>query len=915
MSTKTVCIVSLVLVTALGSATQAASTPFSVNAIYDAMVANDPTTGPDQSLGGTGLHVRDIPARRRVALVSWDISAIKQEGLSFENVSLELIAADGGTINVYGVSEELDNISGSLTWNAAPGVQNDPAPAVGDPVALDLADLSELLMTFSGIPGGSSTRVASEPSQALADFMNTDTDGIITLLFAPPEGGQAILRSAIRWNNPLAGTFLQGFVGGVSRSATRPLPEDGLGDVYRDSSLSWTAGGSAASHDIYLGTGLDDVNDASRLNPMGVLVSEGQDANSLMPGRLELGATYYWRVDEVNSAPDRTIFKGPVWSFTVEPVSIPVTPVSVTASSAHADTMGPENTIDGSGLNALDQHSTQDTDMWLSGMGDTTPTLQYEFDKAYKLHEMWVWNSNQMIESFIGIGAKDIVVETSVDGESWTVLAGATQLAQAPGAADYTANSIIDLEGAVARYVKITITSGHGISPQQGLSELRFLYIPTYARNPQPEDGAVDVSVDASLTWRAGREAVSHQVALSTDPAAIAEGTAPITDTDSSSLDPQGLDLASTYYWQTTEVNRAETPGAYADAVWSFSTQPYVVVDDFEAYNDDCGRIFFIWEDGFGHNGSEGIEGCTVPPSNGNGSGSIVGNAQAPFAETSTVNSGAQAMPLDYEGASVTTRRFTPAQDWSRAGITTLVIYFYGMPGNTGQLYALINGQKVLYNGDAANLSLPIWSQWNIDLASVDTDLSRVGTLSIGTDGPGAGMILVDDIRLYAEPPALPDELVWVEAESGSVTAPMTVFAEAETPGASGTGFVSCPLGTADAGSAPPYPDGTLTLPFTVEGGVYTIRFRVAFPGGDDSCWIRVPTATIDSAVHSSGWIHFNDIPPSADWHWSQFIKSEDQGGEPPVQFTLDAGTHNIEIAYRGADLKFDAMQIQRIGQ
>ena len=63
------------------------------------MVANDASQGPDQSAGGSGLHIRDIDVRRRVALVSFDISAIKQEGASFEGVSLSVIAADGGAID------------------------------------------------------------------------------------------------------------------------------------------------------------------------------------------------------------------------------------------------------------------------------------------------------------------------------------------------------------------------------------------------------------------------------------------------------------------------------------------------------------------------------------------------------------------------------------------------------------------------------------------------------------------------------------------------------------------------------------------------------------------------------------------------------------------------------------------------
>ena len=70
--------------------------------------------------------------------------------------------------------------------------------------------------------------------------------------------------------------------------------------------------------------------------------------------------------------------------------------------------------------------------MWLSGMGDAAPSIQYEFDKAYKLHEMWVWNSNQLIESFVGIGVKDVVIEYSLDGTEWMTLENVPQFAQAP---------------------------------------------------------------------------------------------------------------------------------------------------------------------------------------------------------------------------------------------------------------------------------------------------------------------------------------------------------------------------------------------------------------------------------------------------------------------------------------------------
>ena len=97
--------------------------------------------------------------------------------------------------------------------------------------------------------------------------------------------------------------------------------------------LAWTAGEFAATHDVYLGKAFADVNDATRTNPKGVLVSQGQTAAEYDTSALEFGQTYFWRIDEVNQAPDNTIYKGHVWWFTVEPYAYPIKPAKATASS------------------------------------------------------------------------------------------------------------------------------------------------------------------------------------------------------------------------------------------------------------------------------------------------------------------------------------------------------------------------------------------------------------------------------------------------------------------------------------------------------------------------------------------------------------------------------------------------------
>ncbi len=292
-------------------------------------------------------------------------------------------------------------------------------------------------------------------------------------------------------------------VGAETEFAMDPVPTNEASDVARDAVLSWTAGEFAATHDVYLGTSFEDVNNASRSNPMGVLVSQGQSGTSYDPtGLLGLGQTYYWRVDEVNAPPSSTIFKGAVWSFTSEPVAYPVTGVTATASGTYEAGSEPQNTVNGSGLNEDDQHSINLNDMWLATPNEGEPLwIQYEFDHAYKLHELWVWNYNIAFEAVVGFGIKSAALEYSLDGQTWTSF-GDVELAQATSSSSYTHNTTIDLDGVVAKFVRLTVNSGYGFLGQYGLSEVRFFYIPVQASQPEPASGAFDVPVDAILDWR-----------------------------------------------------------------------------------------------------------------------------------------------------------------------------------------------------------------------------------------------------------------------------------------------------------------------------------------------------------------------------------------------------------------------------
>ncbi len=446
--------------------------------------------------------------------------------------------------------------------------------------------------------------------------------------------------------------------------AKGPKPEDGAIDIPRDVVMSWTAGKYAATHDVYFGTAFDDVNAASRSNPLGVLVSQGQAAATYDPaGLLEFDTTYYWRIDEVNAAPSTQIFRGKVWSFTTEPFAYPVANIIATTNGVSDEGSGPERTVDGSGLNAADEHSTEATDMWLALPGAEPLYIQYEFDRVYKLHEMLVWNYNVQFELLLGFGLKGVTVEYSENGADWTTL-GDFEFARATAKASYAANTTVAFDGVPVKFVRINVNSGYGMMGQFGLSEVRFMYIPAHAREPQPADGAADVEVGTALAWRSGREAASHEVYLGADPDALA-----LAGTVSSATFAPALEFGSIYYWQVVEVNEADAVTAWTGDLWSFSTQDYASIDGFEAYNDDIEAgtaIFDTWLDGWV-----------------NDTGSTVGYIETPFAEKSIVHGGSQSMPFQYDNAtspfySEAWREFETAQNWTGNGADTLVLYVRG---------------------------------------------------------------------------------------------------------------------------------------------------------------------------------------------------------------------------------------------
>ena len=113
------------------------------------------------------------------------------------------------------------------------------------------------------------------------------------------------------------------------------------------------------------------------------------------------------------------------------------------------------------------------------------------------------------------------------------------------------------------------------------------------ATKPDPKDGSMLEGTWATLTWRAGELAVSHDVYLSDNFDDVNEGTpdSPSYRGNKSLTDtmqivgfvgfpyPEGLVPGTTYYWRIDEVNDADPNSPWKGDVWSFWIPPQKAYD------------------------------------------------------------------------------------------------------------------------------------------------------------------------------------------------------------------------------------------------------------------------------------------------------------------------------------------------
>jgi len=477
-------------------------------------------------------------------------------------------------------------------------------------------------------------------------------------------------------------------------------PNPPVGAIHPDTwvNLSWRAGDSAVSHDVYLGDDFDTVNNddvtgATFRGNQSLTYYVAGFPGFAYPDGLVPGTTYYWRIDEVNETDPNSPWKGDIWSFSI------------------------------------------------------APRTAYNPDPANGAEFV---NTSTMLSWTAGYGAK---LHTVFIGDDYDQVNDAT-VGAPQGTTTYNPGTL-DVE----KVYYWRVDEFDGVATYKG--DVWSFTTPGAVGNPQPANGAADVQMNAILSWTPANFAASHEVYFGTDKETVrTAGTGSPEYKGSRALGAESYDsglLASdaTYYWRVDEIdaqgNTAKGP------IWSFTAGSFLLVDDFEGYTDDDAAgeaIWQTWIDGFGVDNNGAQVGNLMPPY---AEQRIVhsGAQSMPYAYD---NSG----PANLSEASAETANLIIGQDWTVGGVTTLSLWFNGDSDNAPeQLYVALsgtNGATGVVTHDDANAALTEgWAQWSIPLAEFSNqsvDMTRVKIMTIGfgdKSNPqlgGKGSMFFDDIRL-----------------------------------------------------------------------------------------------------------------------------------------------------------------------
>ncbi len=453
----------------------------------------------------------------------------------------------------------------------------------------------------------------------------------------------------------------------ASKSAFQPIPGNGSLFVDPNVTLSWTAGTGSVIHFFYFGDNLEDVQAGTGGTSKGTV-----GELNYHPGLLEREKTYYWRVDEFDGMRRHT---GNVWSFT---------------------TARPGGGLKGSYYNgiAFEQLVLERIDPQINfDWGNDSPAPGVNTD-AFSV--IWageleipfsgIWTFYTNINDGVRLWVNnELIVENWADRYSATENWG-DLIELVAGKCDLKMEYYENWEIATAQLLWEGPKTPKQLIPQAAFS-------PTLrASNPNPYDGAVAVKQTPTLQWTAGDNAAHHEVYFGDDQTTVENahtttigiyhGQQELDQTKYTPIEAP-LEWNKTYYWRIDEVE-ADGVTINKSLVWSFTVADYVVVEDFEDYNDFDNRIFDVWAD--------------YPVNN---TGMTVGHFDLPFAERRIVHNGFQSMYMLYdndgtvnEGTnyeqsgtlfySEAEREWADAQDWTRDGVNSLTLWFRGISASVG---------------------------------------------------------------------------------------------------------------------------------------------------------------------------------------------------------------------------------------
>ncbi|MFC1765474.1 LamG-like jellyroll fold domain-containing protein [Planctomycetota bacterium] len=123
------------------------------------------------------------------------------------------------------------------------------------------------------------------------------------------------------YNKALIAEEILSIMAGQPYFAAQPIPISGSTVTPESAAvLQWTAGTQAVGHDVYWGRDATRVRQATISESPGVMWAWVVEPRYRLLQTLEIGQSYYWRVDETHA--DGRITRGTVWTFTVSPINV-----------------------------------------------------------------------------------------------------------------------------------------------------------------------------------------------------------------------------------------------------------------------------------------------------------------------------------------------------------------------------------------------------------------------------------------------------------------------------------------------------------------------------------------------------------------------------------------------------------------